>query len=197
MKTIYRHLKTYVVRGLLAIIPLGLAFLVLRFLYIHIDRQIMGMIDELIGYSIPGLGLFFLAVLLYILGLIASNVIGKRLFELVDFITVRIPVVKTFYQAGKQIAGAFTLPDTSAFQRPVFIEYLSPGQWTIGFVTGTMTDEKTGERLYRVYVPTPPIPTSGIMIIVRESKVRHTGMTVEEAMKIIMSAGIIGPDFAA
>ncbi|MFC1733324.1 DUF502 domain-containing protein [candidate division KSB1 bacterium] len=195
MRTIYSHLRLYIIRGLLAVIPLILTFYVLRFLYVNVDQQIVGLLDRFTGYSIPGIGFLMVFTLLYVLGLMASNIIGRSLFGVVERITTKIPLVKTFYQAGKQIAGAFSIPDTSAFKRAVYVEYLSPGQWTLGFVTGVMKDKANGETVLRVYVPTPPIPTSGVIIIIRESQTRESGMGVEEAMKVIMSVGLIGPEF--
>ena len=194
MKKLYLHIKKHLIRGLLTIIPIGLTIIVLVLLYNQIDRPVNEIVNKIIGYRIPGLGILFLVIILYCFGLIVSNYFGRRLLTLIEEITVHIPFVKTFYLAGKQIAGAFTMHDCSAFKRTVLVQYLSPGQWTLGFITGVMHSEQNGEMFYRIYVPTPPLPTSGVIIIVRESLTLDPGISVEDAIKIIVSCGIIGPE---
>ena len=194
MKKLYIHFKKHLIRGILAVIPIGLTIIVLVILYTNIDRPIISIMNRLIGFSIPGFGILILLILLYSFGLIVSNFLGKRFLSLFETITTHIPIIKTFYIVGKQISGAFSMPHATAFKRTILVQYLSPGQWTLGFITGIMYDEGGGEPLYRVYVPTPPLPTSGVIIIVKESQTRDAGMSVEDALKIIMSCGIIGPE---
>jgi len=194
MKKLFRHIKTYIFRGLLAIIPLALTIFVIQFLYIAIDKRIMGMVDEIVGFRIPGLGIVLVLVVLYLLGFIASNVMGKKFFGLIERITDRIPLVKTTYHVGKQLSATLSLPERQVFKRAVLVEYLKPGMWTIGFVTGVIIDrENSDEKLLKVFVPTPPNPTSGTMVVVRESQTRDPGWSIEEAMKAVISGGIIGP----
>ncbi len=193
-----KHLKTYVFRGFLAVIPLVLSLLTLQILYVFIDRRIMDLVEETLGFSFPGLGILLLLVFLFLLGLIVSNVIGRHLMNLLDRVSNSIPLVKTVYKIGKQLAATLSLSDNRAFRRAVLVEYLKPGMWTLGFVTGTIVDKRNGgEKLLKVYIPTPPNPTSGTMVIVREEQVRDPGWTVEEAMQVILSGGIIGPSSIA
>ena len=194
MKRLLRHLKTYIFRGLLAITPLALSIFIIRLLYVGIDKRIMGWIDEFIGFTIPGLGILLVAVTLYLMGLIASRMVGKQLFNWIERITRRIPIINTTYQIGKQLSDTLSLPERHVFRRAVLVDYLKPGIWTIGFVTGTIIDRKNNnEKLLKVFVPTPPNPTSGTMVVVRESETRDPGWTVEEAMRAVISGGIIGP----
>jgi len=189
MKDFLAHARTHIFRGLLAIIPIALSFFALQFLYVVIDRRVM----RWIGWEIPGLGILLVLVTLYLLGIVASNVIGHRVLSFVEKITSRIPLVKTTYQVGKQLASTFSQPGKQVFKRAVLIEYLKEGTWTIGFVTGTIIDTKNNnEPLLKVFVPTPPNPASGTMIIVPETKVRDPGCSVEEAIKTVISGGIIG-----
>lgn len=194
MKRAFRHIKRYIIRGIIASIPLVLTFLVVRFLYVAIDKKIMGLIDETIGIRIPGLGILMLLIVLYLFGLIASNVVGRQFFNLLERVTRYIPFIKTTYQLGKQISATLSLPDKEALKRPILVEYLKPGIWTAGFVTGTLTDTSTNEKYFKVFIPMPPNPTSGTMVIVRESQTREPGWTVEETVRTVISAGIIGPD---
>ena len=193
MKKFLSQLKTYFFRGLLAIIPIALSFFAVRFLYLAIDKKIMVMIERLIGVRIPGLGILLLTLSLCLLGLIASNVIGKQVFHLLERISSRIPLIRTTYQVGKQLASVLSLPEQNLFKRVVLVDYLKPGIWTIGFVTATITDQNTNETLLKVFIPTPPNPTSGTMVVVKESEARDPGWTIEQALKTVISGGIIGP----
>lgn len=195
MKLMLSHFRKNIIRGAVALIPLGLTALIIRFLYVTIDRRIVGYIDDHLGYTIPGLGILFLLMVLYIVGLSASNVFGRQIFALIEKVTNRLPIIKTTYQVGKQLSTTLSLPEKQVFQRAVLVEFLKPGIWTIGFVTGHITDpQDTSERLLKIYIPTPPNPTSGTMVIAKESMVRDPGWTIEEAMRSVISGGIIGPN---
>jgi len=193
MKTLLKHLKIYVLRGLFAIIPLALTAFALNLLYTVIDKRITVVVERLIGFSFPGLGVILLLVVLYLLGLIVSNVVGRQIFRLVEGIAKRIPLIKTTYNVGRQLSSTLSLPEKQVFKRAVLVEYLKPGMWTIGFVTGALIDKNTNERLLKVFVPTPPNPISGTMIVVRESQTRDPGWTIEEALKAVISGGVISP----
>ena len=194
MKTMFEHLKRYVFRGILATIPLVLTYLVLRILYVGVDQQVTGMVDDMTGVSIPGLGLILVIILLYLIGVVGSNVVGRKIFSIIERVTRRIPLIGTTYQIGKQLSSTFALPERQVFKRAVLVEYLTPGMWTVGFVTGSLIDgQNQDEKLLKVYIPTPPNPTSGTLVLVRESQTRNPGWTIEEAMKAVISAGIIGP----
>ena len=195
MMKFMNHIKRYIFRGTIAIIPLALTYVVLRFLYFAIDKRIMGVIDNFIGFSIPGFGLILILIILYIVGILASNIVGRQIFGLIERITNRIPLIRTTYQVGKQISVTLSLPEKQVFKRVVLVDFLKPGIWTVGFVTGEIIDTKNNnEKLLKVFVPTPPNPISGTMVIVRESETRDPGWTIEEAMKSVISGGIIGPD---
>jgi uncharacterized membrane protein len=194
MKTIFNHLKIFIFRGLLAVIPLVLSYFVIRFLYLTIDKQIMDIIYEFVGFRIPGLGIAILFVFLYFLGVVASNVTGRQIFNLFEKITRKIPLIRTTYQIGKQLSDTLALPERQVFKKAVLVNFLKPDIWTVGFVTGIIIDTKNNdEKLFKVFVPTPPMPTSGTMILVKESQMRDPGWTIDEAMKAVISGGIIGP----
>ena len=194
MKGILKHIRTYTFRGLLAIVPLALSFLSVKILYTAIDKRAMLVAEKLLGFTFPGLGILLVLASLYLLGLIASNVAGRQFFVIIEGIANRIPLVKTTYQVGRQLASRLSLPETKLFKRVVLVEYLKPGIWTIGFVTGKVIDKThNGETLLKVFVPTPPNPTSGTMVVVRESETRNPGWSVEESLKSVISGGIIGP----
>ncbi|MDH7513285.1 MAG: DUF502 domain-containing protein [Clostridiales bacterium] len=195
MKKFFKHLRIHIFRGFLAIIPLGLSYLVIRFLYLAIDTRVTGLIDRFLGFKIPGLGFLLVLVFLYLLGLMASNWLGRRAFAMIEQVTTRIPLIKTIYTLGKKLADAISLPEKQAFKRAVMIEHFRPGLWSIGFVTGTLvSEEDRAEKLLKVFIPTAPNPTSGFMVVVKESQVRSLDWTVPEAMNTIISGGIVGPE---
>ena len=195
MKKVINHLKRYIIRGLLAIIPLFLTYFAVKILYEGIDQRAVRIIDRVTGFSFPGLGILLVLLSLYILGLVASNVIGRQAFAFLEKITKNIPLIKTTYKIGQQIGNTLSLPDRQVFKRAVLVEYLKPGIWTIGFLTGTIVDRKDEtEKLLKVFVPTPPNPASGTMVVVKESQTRDPGWSIDEALSAVLSGGIIGPE---
>jgi uncharacterized membrane protein len=189
------HIKKYIIRGLLAVIPLALTYFAVDLLYSLIDQRAVKITDQLFGFSFPGLGILLVLLCLYLLGLVASNVIGSRLFGLLEKITNYIPLVKTTYKVGQQLGSTLSLPEKQVFKKAILVEYLKPGMWTIGFVTGAVIDKENNDvKLLKVYIPTPPNPTSGTMVLVRESDTRDPGWSIEESLRSIISAGILGPE---
>jgi uncharacterized membrane protein len=195
MRSLFQHLKRYVFRGFLAIIPLALTFLALRILYINIDQRAVRVLEKAVGFGFPGLGLIFVLLSLYLLGILASNVAGKGLFRVIESLSARVPLIRTTYKVGQQLGVTMSLPEKEVFKRAVLVEYLKPGIWTIGFVTGTVVDRPNkNEKLLKVFVPTPPNPASGTMVVVRQSETRDPGWTIEEALKAVISGGLLGPE---
>lgn len=193
MKAVFKHIRTFIFRGLLAIVPLVLCYFVIRFLYLAVDQKVANLIEKVVGFRIPGLGIILVLVILYLLGLAASNWAGKQVFGVIERVMERIPVIKTIYHLGKQFGTALSLPEKHVFKRAVLVEHFKPGVWSIAFVTGEVTDGKSGERLLRLFIPTAPNPTTGFMIMLTPDKVRDLPWTVQEAMNAVISGGIIGP----
>jgi uncharacterized membrane protein len=190
----FRHLRTYIFRGLLAVIPLVLSYLVVRLLYTAVDQQVAHLIEKLAGFNIPGLGVLLVLLALYLLGLAASNWLGRGVFSAIDRFTARIPLIKTIYNLGKQLGLAFSRPEKQVFRKVVLVEFFRPGLWSIGFVTGQVKDRSNGEKLLKVFIPTAPNPTAGFTVIVREATVRSLDWTVQEGMNAVLSGGVIGPE---
>lgn len=194
MKSFFRHIKKYVLRGLLAIVPLALCFFSVRILYTTIDGRFTPMVEKIVGFTFPGPGILLLLATLYVLGVVTTNVVGREFFGTIQRIANRIPLIKTIYQLGRQLAVTLSLREKQVFKRAVLVEYLKPGIWTIGFVTGTVSEKKRNdETLLKVFVPTPANPTSVTVVAVRESQTRDPGWSIEEALKYVISVGGIGP----
>jgi len=189
------HLRRFIIRGALALIPVALPAAAVYLLYDFIDRRIVVLVERILHVSFPGLGIILLLVVLYLVGLIVSNIVGRRVLEGLEQLIDRIPGFKAIYRLGKQLSGTLSQSgDQSLFRRPVLVPYAAPNQWQIGFVTGALRAETTGEEMLRVFVPTPPNPATGLVYIVLASNVRDPGWTVEEAMQCLMSGGIVGPE---
>jgi uncharacterized membrane protein len=193
MKAVFKHIRTFIFRGLLAIVPLVLCYFVIRFLYLAVDQKVANLIEKVVGFRIPGLGIVLVLLILYLLGLAASNWAGKKVFSLIERVMERIPVIKTIYHLGKQFGTALSLPEKHVFKRAVLVEHFKPGVLSIAFVTGEVVDGKSGESLLRLFIPTAPNPTTGFMVLVAADKVRDLPWTVQEAMNAVISGGIIGP----
>jgi uncharacterized membrane protein len=194
MKRIYSHFKRHVINGLLTLIPLGLTLFILKIVYDLIDRRALDLFERVIGFRIPGLGISILLVLLYIVGLITGNIFSRRLIGFFESGVSRIPIIKTTYEIGKQLASTLSMPEQNIFKRVVLVNYFRPKVWTIGFVTGTLRAEGDETELYKVFIPTVPNPTSGVIVILDETQTFDPGWSVDQAMRMVVSGGLIGPE---
>jgi uncharacterized membrane protein len=194
MKSFINHFKLYVFRGLLALIPIGLTIFTIQIIYILIDKRVIELIDRYIGYRVPGLGFLLFILVLYLAGMITSNVLGRRLFGVLESLTSRIPLINTAYKVGKQLSNTLSLPEKHIFKKILLVDFFKPGTWVIGFVTGEVKNEETEESLLKVFIPTVPNPTSGFLVILKESQTKDPHWSVEDAMKMVISGGIIGPE---
>jgi len=196
MGKVINHLKSRFVTGLFVVVPVGVTIFVLKFLFSFADGLLGSYLDQFLiavtnhDYYFPGLGMITGAVVVYLTGLLAANVMGKRLLRWWDRLLARIPLVKSIYTSSKQLTQVFKEGKTS-YRRAVFVEWPRNGVRAVGFVTAEV--EREGERLVVVYVPTMPNPTSGFALFFREDEVMESGMSVEDAVKFVVSGGVVVP----
>ena len=134
----------------------------IQLLFINIDKHVVGLLDRTIGFSFPGLGIILSLAALYLLKFIASNMVDKKIFSLIEEVTERLPFIKTTYQVGKQLADTLSLPEKQVFKRALLVDYLKPGIWTTGFETGRITDRRIKTKCFLRYAfPPLRIPLSG------------------------------------
>lgn len=194
MKIVANHLKGRFIAGLFVVIPIGITIFILKFLFNFTDGILGSYLDNLFSIltgqelHFPGLGIITGLVVIYLAGLLATNVLGTQLLKLGDDLMSRIPLVKSIYSSSKQLTKVFR-EGKSSYRRAVFVEWPRAGVKAIGFVTAEV--ERNGERLVVVYVPTMPNPTSGFALFFREEDVVDSGMSVEEALKFVVSGGAI------
>lgn len=183
--------------GLLILIPVYFTFLIIGWFYNFVDGLLAPVYYNILGYHVPGLGFISAVVLIFIVGIISTNVFGRRIIGYLELIMLRIPVFKGIYTAIKQLVDAFS-PESkvSSFKKFVVVEYPRPGVFAFGFLTKecVIKTEKGGQEscLKAVYIPTNLI-YFGEIALFRAENVFYTDIPIEEGIKIILSGGIATP----
>lgn len=194
-------MRRYLVAGLLVWVPLGITIWVLHFLVTTLDQTLLVFPegfrpDDFLGFHVPGLGVLVSFLILLLTGVIAANFFGARLIRLWESLLGRIPVVKSIYSSVKQVSDTLLSDSGNAFRKALLVQFPHQDSWTIAFLTGTpapAVSQFLSEEHVSVYVPTTPNPTSGYFVIVPKSKVRELDMTVDEALKYVISMGVVSP----
>jgi len=198
IKKMFKHLRTKIFAGILVILPLGITFLVLKFVFNALHSTLDPLMPKVSVYflqrdfSIPGLGIIGFLVLLYLIGMIATNVLGRKLIHWTDKLFINIPVVKNIYSSSKQLTDAFSTTKKGSFRQAVFVEFPQEGNFVLGFITNELTDFED-EKKITVFIPTGFAPPAGHLLFLPKEKVFPSQMTVEEAIKTIMSVGFVTP----
>lgn len=187
-----RKLRTQFLTGLVAIIPIGVTIGVLVWVFTAIDGILKPIVEDIFGRPIPGIGFGATVLLIYLIGVIASNILGRRLLRFGESLLLRVPLVRQLYTGIKQILASFRQPGVSNQMQVVLVEFPRKGMRTIGFITNESGD-KSGKKLLNIFIPTAPNPTSGFLQIAREEEVIRTNISVEEAFTLVASAGKVSP----
>ncbi len=194
-------LRRYFVAGLLVWIPLGITLWVLKLLVDMMDQSLLLLPEHyrseaLFGFHVPGLGIILTVAIVLATGALAANFFGRRILEFGHTILGRIPIVRSIYGGVKQISDTLFSPEGKAFRRAVLVRYPHPGAWTVALVTGTPQHEVAeilGTDQIAVFVPTTPNITSGFFLIVPRSETIELAMSVDAALKYIISMGVAEP----
>ena len=194
-------MKRYFITGLLIWAPLGITLWVLSFILGMMDQSILLLPTAwqpraLVGFNIPGVGALMTLLVVFMTGLLTANFIGQRLVRWWEALLQRIPVVRSIYQSVKQISDTVFSPSGQAFRQAMLVQYPRQGSWTIGFLTGTPGGEiatHLGNDMVSLYVPTTPNPTSGFFLMVPRADVIELAMSVEDALKYLISMGVVTP----
>ena len=197
-------LKKYMITGLLVWLPVAVT--------IWIISSIVGATDQIInllpqkwrletylGLKVPGQGFLIAIVVLFVTGVLAANVLGRKILEGWDSLLGRIPVVKSIYSSVKKVSESLLSDNSRSFKTPVLVPFPQPNIWTIAFVSGSVPQSVSNvlpepTDYVSVCVPTTPNPTGGYYIMVRQSDIRELDMTVDEALKYVISLGMVMPD---
>ena len=192
MNSITQNFRSKIFAGLAALLPLYLTFFVIKFLFVTLE-EMSDPILKRFNLDIPGLGIILTVLLIYILGFLVTNFLGRKIFNIGERIVKKVPIVNMIYTTLKQITDTFTKGSTDAFEGAVYIQYPRQGLWTMAFISGE-SKTKDGVPYYHLFVPTTPNPTSGFFLMIPQADTVATGMSVEDGLKTIISGGLLAPN---
>jgi uncharacterized membrane protein len=205
--------RRYFITGLLIWVPIGITLWVLDLVVTTMDLSLSLLPQglqpvQLFGRHLPGLGALLTVLIIFATGVLTANFLGQRLVKVWEGLLSRIPIVRTIYSSVKQVSDTLLSPQGNAFRKALLVEYPRQGSWTIGFMTGTPADEVrrrvmqsapldadagAGAEMVSIYVPTTPNPTSGFFLMMRREDTIELDMSVDEALKYIVSMGVVSP----
>lgn len=196
-----KRLRRYLVAGILVWLPLGVTIVIVRFLIGLMDKSLVLIPrqyhpEEWLGIGIPGLGVILTVILLLITGVLTANFVGRAFLKGWESLLDRIPVARSIYSAAKNFAEIVFSDSDSAFSKVLLVEYPRKGIYSLAFRTSTELGEvqdKTGEDVICCFLPTTPNPTSGYILMVPKKDVTVLDMTVDEALRMIISLGVVVP----
>lgn len=197
----FATIRRYLIAGLLLWLPIWVTLIIVRFL-IDTSDNLFSLLptqyqpDSILGFHLPGLGLVVAVVILLITGILVSNFLGRQLVNLWEKILARIPFVRSIYSAVKQVSETVFSSNGQAFRKVLLVKYPHSDMLTIAFLAGDAPKEvstKFGEAMLAVYVPTTPNPTSGFLVMVKKQEAIELNMSVDEALKYVISLGVVQP----
>ena len=195
MKQLRGFLKRYFLTGLLVITPIWGTVLVLKTLFVTVDSILGNMLAEAVtkDYYVPGLGILTLVLLIFLAGIMATNILGRQMVKRWETFLDRVPIVRGIYATLKSMMDILSFKQREKYNKVVMIQFPKDGNYCLAFVTGETREEVqvlADDALVHVYVPTSPNPTSGYFLLVPEQEVLSVDLSVEEAMKLIVSGGL-------
>ncbi|MBI5234458.1 MAG: DUF502 domain-containing protein [Deltaproteobacteria bacterium] len=198
-----KSIKGYFITGLLIVIPLVITVYVLRIIVTFAESLTAFIpaplrIDTYLPVAIPGMGVVLTVILVFVVGVLGTNLFGKKLVELGERLLDKIPLIRVVYKGTKQFMETFFLGEESGFSKVVMVEYPRRGMYSIAFVTSRARGEiqaKTKETTINLFLPTTPNPTSGVYLVAPENDVVYLDMSVEDAFKIIVTGGLVVPPY--
>jgi uncharacterized membrane protein len=195
-------MRKYFVTGLLILVPLAITAWVLKTIIGALDQSLLLLPEQwrpeaLIGFHVPGVGAVLTVLVVFLTGVATRNFVGKQVVYLWESLLIRIPIVKTIYSSVKQVSDTLFSSSGNAFRKALLVQYPHQGSWTIAFLTGVpggdVKNHLVGDYV-SVYVPTTPNPTSGFFLMMRRADTIELDMTVDEALKYIVSMGVVAPE---
>jgi len=194
--TLMGYLRSRMITGLLVAFPLAVTLFFARFLFRLLDNWAYPIARGILGHPVPGLGLGLAVVLVFGLGVLAHNVLGRRIIGMGEKIFARIPFLRPVYMGAREVTRAFGSDRHKAFQRAVLVPYPNPDSYVLAFVTGEyeIATPEGRQTMITVFMPSTPNPTTGFFIAYRADATRPTGLTVDEAARMVISGGLVCPD---
>ena len=196
--TFWAQVRTTFLRGAAVIIPVVLTFWFFQALLNALDGILSPILENALGRHIPGLGFISMLMIVFVAGLLSRNLVGRIMMAWFENLLRAIPFVRSVYGAVKDLVGAFSLEGKGkTFREVVLIEYPRPGLYSVAFVTNQLPFIGLGDvrrDFVNVYIPNPPNPTSGVLILVPREDIIHLELSVEQGLKLSLSGGIVIPD---
>ena len=193
MKRFANAIKRQFLVGILIFVPLLVTILVVTWVFHWVDDILRPVVILIWHHYVPGVGFLATVLLIYLCGFIGSSLAGKRFFVFSDNILDRVPIVRSIYGVAKRVLEGFSDPKASGFMKVVLIEYPCTGIRSIAFVTGEFVD-RSGSSMLNVFVPTSPNATSGFLRIIKAEDATPVGLSVDEAVKMLVSFGRVVPE---
>ena len=205
MQVVRGTIKKNMTAGLLVTVPVAFTYIILEFVITLVDGLMVPIVSKIIGekamenfngYFVPGMGFLLLILFVFLIGLIATNIFGKKVFNFGELVLHKIPLVRVIYITIKKVVDTISQSQTPTFEKMVLITYPRSPLKTVGIVacnTPDMVFKMVGKRSVNVFVPTSPNPTTGFVIAVPIEDVNFLEMTVEEGLKMIISFGVVAP----
>ncbi|MGC9513901.1 MAG: DUF502 domain-containing protein [Fidelibacterota bacterium] len=187
-----QNVKTAFISGLIVAIPLGITIFTFQFIFGFIDNIFGRYIREILPFYIPGIGFISTFIIIFLIGAFVNHWLGKKMFERIEKRLSKLPILGSLYTVSRQIVEIIGSSRRKEFQKVIFLQYPAEGIWTIGFVTGQSL-AADGMRMYNVFVPTTPNPTSGYMVFIPWEDAVDTKLSIEEGLKMLISGGMVSP----
>lgn len=208
-KRFSRNIRKNLISGVFIAIPFAISILIFQWLFLFMTGFLRPLInyilpkaanlfstnipDEYMRIAVIVLSITLLFVVLYFIGTVGQNVLGKRIIILSEKLFMKIPIIGVIYSSSKQVVKAISLPDSAVFKSVVLIEFPRPGFKALGFLTGYITDNN-GKKYCKVFIPTTPNPTTGFFELIPADEVGQTNINIEDGFKMIISGGVVAPD---
>lgn len=190
------HLKARMISGLLVLGPLVITLFILKFIFAALTAFVLPLLrpwlDDLPEFILVAIATVASLLLIYLVGMFTTHFLGRRLIKMGEDVMLKLPIVRSVYSASKQVMDTFSSSTKASFTATVLVSFPHPGARALGFVTGTILDPD-GQKLYRIFVATTPNPTSGFLLLLPETEVTFTDISVEDGIKMIVSGGMLAP----
>lgn len=197
-------IRRYFATGFLITLPVFITlyflFIILRFIDGIFGKAVNFYIKQYLGFVIPGVGIIIGILIVFTVGFTAANFFGKKLIHALERWFLKFPFIRQIYPAAKQIVDSFISKDSPAFKKVVLVQYPSKGIWSVGFITNESfkeANDKTGRDLLHVFIATTPSPLTGFLILAPREDVTELDISIEDGVKLIISAGIVKPPLKA
>lgn len=192
-----KRIRKIFITGLLVLIPIVATITLIGWIFNGVDSIFRVPLEKIMGFRIIGIGFILTIIIIFSTGVFATNYLGKEFIHFVEHTLSKIPLVNTIYLSIKQLIDTLFMKQRDAFKSTALVEYPSKGIYTIGFVTSDVHDdisEKVGKKMKSIFIPTTPNPTSGMFIMMPVDDIIPLNITVEAALKLVVSGGILLPE---